>query len=452
MNKLTNKGKIIGIEGSVVKVEFPEGNLPDLYHILQVQGTSVFLEVTEYLNTTQGKCLSLDLIQGIHRGDICQDTGTTIMVPEGKQVLGRALNVFGEPVDEKGAINSQKKVSIFAAPPSLNNQIIEPTILETGIKVIDLITPFLKGGRIGLFGGAGVGKTVLLTEFIHNVAFKKKGYSVFAGVGERTREAQELYADLVKNKVLKDTIMVLGEMGESPGVRFRAAFSAVRIAETLRDSGNDVMFFIDNIYRFLMAGMERSAMLGKMPSEVGYQASLATDIGQIEDRISSTRSNTITSVQAIYVPADDFTDPAIVATFSHLDAIVLLSRQEAAKGNYPAMDILASTSAALDPDIVGERHYRIALQVKDYLQKYKDLQHIISILGVNELSSKDKLIAKRAERLRRFLTQPLFTAEDIIGKPGVYVPLEKTLAGCEKIIQGKFDKVDLDDLYMKGEI
>ena len=452
MNKSTSKGKIIGVEGPVVEVEFPEGYLPGLYHILKIENSSVSLEVTEYLNTTQCKCLSLDLTQGIHRGDICQDTGETIMVPQGKQLLGRVLDVFGNPIDEKGAVDSKNRVSIFAVPPSLDNQTIEPEILETGIKVIDLITPFLKGGRIGLFGGAGVGKTVLLTEFIHNVAFKKKGYSVFAGVGERTREAEELYANLVKNKVLKDTIMVLGEMGESPGVRFRAAFSAIRIAETFRDAGNDVMFFVDNIYRFLMAGMERAAMLGKMPSEVGYQASLASDIGEIEDRISSTRENTITSVQAVYVPADDFTDPAIVATFSHLDAIVLLSRQEAAKGNYPAVDILSSTSAALDPDIVGERHYRIALQVKDYLQKYKDLQHIISILGVNELSSKDRLIAKRAERLRRFLTQPLFTAEDIIGKQGVYVPLEQTLDGCEKIIQGKFDKVDLSDLYMKGAI
>ena len=452
MNKSMNKGKIIGVEGPIVKVEFPEGHLPGLYNILKVKDSPIFLEVTEYINITQCKCLSLNLTQGIHRGDICQDTGKTIMVPQGKQLLGRVLNVFGEPIDGKGEIDDKNKVSIFALPPSLDNQTVEPAILETGIKIIDLITPFLKGGRIGLFGGAGVGKTVLLTEFIHNIAFKKKGYSVFAGVGERTREAQELYSELLKDKVLKDTIMVLGEMGESPGVRFRTAFSAIRIAETIRDAGNDVMFFVDNIYRFLMAGMERAAMLGRMPSEVGYQASLASDIGKIEDRVSSTRDNTITSVQAVYVPADDFTDPAIVATFSHLDAVVLLTRQEAAKGNYPAVDILSSTSAALDPDIVGERHYKIALQVKDYLQKYKDLQHIISILGINELSSQDRLIAKRAERLRRFLTQPLFTAEGIVGKPGAYVPLEQTLSGCERIIQGKFDNVDLNDLYMKGAI
>ena len=284
------------------------------------------------------------------------------------------------------------------------------------------------------------------------MAILRKIPSVFAGVGERTREAQELYLELKKKGVLDNTILVLGEMGESPGIRFRTAFSAVRICEILREKGNDVMLFIDNIYRFLMAGMERAAMLGKVPSEVGYQATLASEIGQLQERIVSTKEGSITAVEAIYVPADDFTDPAIVATFPHLDSIVILSREEAAKGNYPAVDILSSSSSILDPEIVGKRHYEIASKVKEYLQKYKDLQHIISILGVEELSLQDRIIAKRAERLRRFLTQPLFVSEEFTGKKGVYVPLEKTLEGCERIISGEFDDVDLSELYMKGEI
>ncbi len=292
-----------------------------------------------------------------------------------------------------------------------------------------------------------------MTELIHNISFKKKnGCSVFAGVGERTREAQDLYSELLRNNVLEKTVLVLGEMGESPGVRFRTAFSAVRIAELLRDQGNDVMFFIDNIYRFLMAGMEKATMLGEMLSELGYQATLASDIGSLEDRIASTKKGSITSVQAVYVPADDFTDPAITSTFPHLDSIVVLSRDEAEKGNYPALEILSSSSSALDPEIVGKRHYEIALEVKNHLQKYKDLQHIISILGIEELSFKDRIIAKRAERLRRFLTQPLFSTEEFSGKKGLYVPLDKTLKGCERILDGEFDNTELEELYMKGAI
>jgi F-type H+-transporting ATPase subunit beta len=446
------QGKIVEISGPIVTVEFREGKLPQLHHLLKIENFETFLEVEEYSGPTTCRCLALGLTQGIGREALCEDTGQTIAVPRESQLFGRVLNVFGQPIDEKGKLEAKKRTSIFADPPLFSEQKTKPEILETGIKVIDLITPFLKGGKIGLFGGAGVGKTVLLTEFIHNTAFQKKGYSIFAGVGERTREAQELYSELIRNDVLKNTILVLGEMGESPGVRFRAAFSAVRIAETLRDQGKDTMLFIDNIYRFLMAGMERAAMMGKMASEVGYQATLATDIGRLEDRIASTQKAAITSVQAIYVPADDFTDPAIVATFSHLDSIVVLAREEAAKGNYPALDILVSTSSALDPDIVGSRHYRVASQVKNYLQKYKDLQHIISILGIEELSFQDRIVAKRAERLRRFLTQPLFSTEEFIGKKGIYVPLEKTLDGCEKILKGEFDEVELEKLYMKGEI
>jgi F-type H+-transporting ATPase subunit beta len=447
-------GKVIEVAGPIVKVEFEGGKLPALYNLLKVEGSQTILEVEEYESPTLCKCLALGLTEGIQRGAVCQDTGNSIAVPEpkGKELLGRILDVFGQPIDGRNKIVSKKKVSIFNSPPAFSSQKAKLEILETGIKAIDLVAPFLKGGKIGLFGGAGVGKTVLLTELIHNIAFKKKEVSVFAGVGERTREAQELYQELKRNDVLKNTILVLGEMGESPGVRFRTAFSAVRIAEILRDKGEDVMLFVDNIYRFLMAGMEKAAMLGKLPSEVGYQATLASDIGELEDRIATTQKGSITSVQAIYVPADDFTDPAIVATFPHLDSVIVLSRQEAAQGHYPALDILSSTSLALDPEIVGERHYKVASEVKSYLQKYKDLQHIISILGVEELSLKDRIIAKRAERLRRFLTQPLFTTEAFSGKKGVFVPLEKTLEGCERILKGEFDDVDLAELYMKGEI
>jgi F-type H+-transporting ATPase subunit beta len=446
------QGKIIEVLGPIVTVEFTEGKLPQLYHLLVIENSGNFLEVEEYSGPQTCKCLALGLTQGIRRGSLCYDTGNTIAIPQEDDLFGRVLDVFGRPLDKKGEFKNGKRTSIFANPPLFGEQRTKLEILETGIKAIDLITPFLKGGKIGLFGGAGVGKTILLTELIHNVAFRKKSYSIFVGAGERTREARELYSELLKNRVLKDTILVLGEMGESPGVRFRAAFSGVRIAELLRDRGQDVMLFIDNIYRFLMAGMERAAVMGKMPSEVGYQATLATDIGEFEDRIASTQKASITSVQAVYVPADDFTDPAIVATFPHLDSIVVLSREEAAKGNYPALNVLASTSSALDVEIVGERHYKIASDVKNYLQKYKDLQHIISILGIEELSLQDRIVAKRAERLRRFLTQPLFTTEEFTKEKGVYVPLKKTLEGCEKILKGEFDDADLDKLYMKGEI
>jgi len=450
---MRNKGKIIEVSGPIVIVEFEKGELPNLYNLLKVQGTSTLLEVQEYISPFLCKCLALGVTEGIQKGGVCFDTKKPIRVPEwSEELMGRVLNVFGEPIDGKGRINSKRKVSIFSSPPSFSEREVKKEILETGIKVIDLITPFLKGGKIGLFGGAGVGKTILLTELMHNVAFKENQISIFAGVGERTREAQELYQNLLKKDVLKNTVLILGEMGESPGVRFRTIFSALKIAETARDKGKNVMFFVDNIYRFLMAGMERSSLLGKIPSELGYQPTLSEEIGEVEERIASTKKGSITSVQAIYVPADDFTDPAVVSTFPHLDAIVVLSREEAAKGNYPALDILKSTSFALDPEIVGERHFQVAREVKSYLQKYKDLQHIISILGVEELSPNDRLIAKRAEILRRFLTQPLFTTEHFTGKKGVFVPLEKTIEGCERILNGEFDDQDPNEFYMKGEI
>ena len=439
--------------GPIVEVEFPKENLPKLHSVLRIKNHKALLEVEEYSSPTTCRCLAFDLTEGIQRNAICEDMGNTVAVPqETEKLLGRVLNVFGDPIDKKRPIESKSRLSIFAPPPSLNQQRSKIEMLETGIKAIDLLAPFMKGGKIGLFGGAGVGKTILLTEFIHNFIFSQKGVSIFAGVGERTREAQELYEQLLRQDVLKNTILVLGEMGESPGVRFRTAFSATRLAEIIRDKGKQVMLFIDNIYRFLMAGMEQSAMLGSMPSELGYQATLATDIGELQDRITSTHKGSITSVQAVYVPADDFTDPAIVATFPHLDSVVILSREEAAKGNYPAIDVLASSSSVLDPDIVGKRHYNIASEVKTYFQKYKDLQHIISILGIEELSLEDRLIAKRAERLRRFLTQPLFSAEGFVKEKGLYVPLEKTLEGCEKILKGEFDQKDLSELYMKGAI
>jgi len=446
------RGKIIDISGPIVVVEFPKDNLPKLYHLLKVENSDTLLEVQEYSSLNTCKCLALGLTKGIHRGALCEDTGSTITIPTTTNLFGRILNAFGESIDNKREIKANKKTSIFAKPPSLVDQRSNFEILETGIKAIDLICPFLKGGKIGFFGGAGVGKTILLTELIHNFVVKQKLFCVFAGVGERTREAQELYLELSKQKVLKNTILVLGEMGESPGIRFRTAFSALRIAEILRDKGKNVMFFIDNIYRFLMAGMEVSAILGRMPSEVGYQATLATDIAKIEERIASTQKGSITSVQAIYVPADDFTDPAIVATFPHLDSVVVLSREEAAKGNYPALDILASNSSVLDPEIVGKKHYKIAMEVKSYFQKYKDLQHIISILGIEELSLKDRIIAKRAEILRRFLTQPFYTTQSFTGRKGLYVPLKKTIEGCERILKGEFDNIDPQKFYMIGEI
>ena len=455
MNK--NQGKVVNISGSIVEVEF-EGQLPPINNLLYINDPPVFLEVEEYKNDNTCRCLSLGLTQGIARDTICEDTGLSLSVPKkAERLLGRMIDVFGQPLDRK-SLRLKEKSSIFALPPSFLKEKLELEILETGIKVIDLISPFLKGGKIGLFGGAGVGKTVLLTELIHNSLIltkpkeQKEVYAVFGGVGERTREARELYDSLKAGGALNKTALVLGEMGESPGVRFRAAFSAVRIAEILRDKGYDVMLFVDNIYRFLMAGMERAAMLGRTPSELGYQASLAKDIGDIEERVASNEKGTITSVQAVYVPADDFTDPAIVSTFPHLDSIVSLSRDEAKKGYYPALDILSSTSIALDPDIVGQRHYEIANEVKSYLQKYKDLQHIISILGIEELSKKDRIVAKRAERLRRFLTQPLFTTEGFSPKKGVYVSLEDTLNGCERIIKGEFDDVDPNKLFMIGKI
>ena len=448
-----SQGKIIGVTGPIVVVRFPQENLPKLHNILRVEGSDTLLEVESYSSPTTCRCLAFGLTEGIQRGALCENTGDTITVPEEiDKLLSRILNVFGQAIDKKGSIDTGPRTSIFAPPPSLSQEKAGIEVLETGVKAIDLLTPFLKGGKIGLFGGAGVGKTILLTEFIHNFAFAQKGVSVFAGVGERTREAQELYEQLLSQGVLKNTILVLGEMGESPGVRFRTAFSAVRLTEIMREKGKEVMLFIDNIYRFLMAGMEQAAMLGSMPSELGYQATLASDIGKLQDRIASTRKGSTTSVQAIYVPADDFTDPAIVATFPHLDSVVILSRQEAAKGNYPAIDVLASSSSILDPDIVGKRHYNVASEVKTYFQKYKDLQHIISILGIEELSIEDRLIAKRAERLRRFLTQPLFSAEGFAKEKGVYVPLGKTLEGCEKILKGEFDNRDLSELYMKGKI
>ena len=447
------QGKVIKVSGPIVWVEFPKPILPLIHNILNIQGSETVLEVEEYSSPTVCKCLALGLTKGISRGALCKDTGAPISVPKNvNKLFGRVLNVFGKAIDGGEEIKDKEKSPIFNKPIALSKQNKRVEILETGIKIIDLICPFPKGGRIGLFGGAGVGKTVLLTELIHNIAFKRKGYSVFAGVGERTREAQELYAELLKNNVLKNTILVLGEMGESPGVRFRAAFSSVKVAEILREKGNDVMLFIDNIYRFLMAGMERALMLGETPSELGYQPTLSTDIGKLEDRIISSQNGSITSVQAIYVPADDFTDPAITATFPHLDSIIVLSREDVAKGLYPALDILKSSSFMLDPEIIGKRHYQVVQEIKDYFQKYKDLQHIISILGIEELSLQDRIIAKRVERIRRFLTQPLFMTENFSGEKGVYVPLEKTLDGCEKILNGEFDNTDLDKLYMKGEI
>lgn len=446
-------GKVISVSGSIVKVKF-SNSLPPIGNLILTEETGVVLEVEEHEAEDICKCFALGLAQKIQRGEKCRDLQRTLSAPKHpEKFLGRVMDVFLNPLDKKkGKIKEVE--SVFQFSKGIKKTFKKYQILETGIKIIDLVAPILKGGKVGLFGGAGVGKTVLLTELLHNTVIKKKtkAVAVFGGIGERTREAKELYDQLKNTGALAKTILILGEMGRSPGERFRCAHVAIKTAQILRDKGNEVMFFVDNIYRFLMAGMERASMLGRVPSEMGYQATIYTDIAEIEDRISSTDKGTITSFQAVYVPADDFTDPAIVSTFPHLDSIIILSREEAAKGLYPAVDILSSTSVALDKEIVGEKHYKIANEVKGYLQKYKDLQHLISILGIEELSEEDRIIAKRAERLRRFLTQPLFVASEFSFREGTYVPIEKTLEGCERILNGEFDEEDPNKLYMIGQL
>ncbi|MEN6590881.1 MAG: F0F1 ATP synthase subunit beta [Fervidobacterium sp.] len=452
-----SKGTIVTIIGPVVDVKFSEGELPDIYDALIVtnpeNGRRLVLEVEQLIGDNTVRTIAMDSTDGFVRGMEVENTGEPIKAPVGQGVLGRMLNVIGEPIDELGEIKDVEYWPIHRPAPSMAEQNTEINILETGLKVIDLLAPFPRGGKIGFFGGAGVGKTVLVMEMIRNIAIEHHGFSMFAGVGERTREGNDLYLDMTEAGVLNNTVLVFGQMNEPPGARFRIALTALTIAEYFRDvEGKDVLLFIDNIFRFVQAGSEVSALLGRMPSAVGYQPTLATDMGELEERITSTKRGSITSVQAIYVPADDITDPAPATTFTHLDATIVLSRQLAALGLYPAVDPLDSTSKILDPNEVGLEHYEVARGVQEVLQRYRDLQDIIAILGMEELSEEDKIIVQRARKIQRFLTQPTHVAERFSGIPGVYVPIKETIRGFKEILEGKYDDLPEAAFYMVGTI
>ncbi|ANQ53400.1 ATP F0F1 synthase subunit beta [Thermosipho affectus] len=452
-----SKGKILRVIGPVVDVQFDEEELPDIYDALEVvnpqTGKKLILEVEQLIGDNAVRTVALDTTDGLMRGLEVINTGEPIKVPVGKGALGRMFNVIGEPIDGLEKVENVEYWPIHRTPPSITEQSTSVEILETGIKVIDLLAPFPKGGKIGFFGGAGVGKTVLVMELIRNIAIEHHGFSMFAGVGERTREGNELYLDMEEAEVLDNTVLVFGQMNEPPGARFRVALSALTIAEYFRDvEGRDVLLFIDNIFRFVQAGSEVSALLGRMPSAVGYQPTLATDMGELQERITSTKKGSITSVQAIYVPADDITDPAPATTFTHLDATVVLSRRRAALGLYPAVDPLDSTSKMLDPNVVGQEHYEVARGVQEVLQRYKDLQDIIAILGMEELSEEDKLIVQRARKIERFLSQPVHVAEKFSNIPGKYVPVSETIRGFKEILDGKHDDLPEMAFYMVGTI
>ncbi len=452
-----SKGTIVTVIGPVVDVKFLEGELPDIYDALIVRnpktGKDLVLEVEQLIGDNTVRTVAMDSTDGLVRGMEVENTGEPIKAPVGQGVLGRMLNVIGEPIDELGEVKDVQYWSIHRPAPSMAEQNTEIEILETGLKVIDLLAPFPKGGKIGFFGGAGVGKTVLVMEMIRNIAIEHHGFSMFAGVGERTREGNDLYLDMTEAGVLDNTVLVFGQMNEPPGARFRVALTALTIAEYFRDvEGKDVLLFIDNIFRFVQAGSEVSALLGRMPSAVGYQPTLATDMGELQERITSTKRGSITSVQAIYVPADDITDPAPATTFTHLDATIVLSRQLSALGLYPAVDPLDSNSKILDPNEVGNEHYEVARGVQEVLQRYKDLQDIIAILGMEELSEEDKITVQRARKIQRFLTQPTHVAEKFTGMPGVYVPIKETIRGFKEILDGKYDDLPEAAFYMVGTI
>lgn len=449
-----NQGKISQIIGAVVDVEFEEGKLPEILNALEVEMPEhkLTLEVQLHLSSDTVRAVALGSTDGLRRGEKVIDTGKKISVSVGEEVLGRLINVVGEPIDGKEKLASKEKYPIHREAPALKDQKTDVELFETGIKVIDLIVPFIKGGKIGLFGGAGVGKTVLITELIRNIAAEHGGYSVFAGVGERTREGNDLYNEMKKSGVLDKTALVFGQMNEPPGARLRVGLTGLTLAEYFRDQGKDMLLFIDNIFRFVQAGSEVSALLGRMPSAVGYQPNLAEEMGELQERITSTKTGSITSVQAIYVPADDLTDPAPATTFGHLDSTVVLSRALSELGIYPAVDPLDSTSNILDPRIVGEEHYLVAREVQRILQRYKDLQDIISILGVEELSDEDKILVSRARKIQKFLAQPFHVAEVFSGIPGKYVPLKDTIRSFKEIIEGKHDDKPEQAFYMKGSI
>jgi len=446
-------GKIIGIKESVIDVLFPEDDLPFLKEVLVVEETGTKLEVELLKENNIVSCLVLGKSVGISKSMNVKRTGSYLTVKVGDAVLGRTLDMFGNPIDRLGEIKSDIEYPIYRNPPAITQEKEEREILETGIKIVDLLVPFVKGGKVGLFGGAGVGKTVLLTEFIFRMIKIHKGVSIFAGVGERIREAHELWHELKRLDVLSRTTLVLGQMNEPPGIRSKAIFPALSIAEYFRDEKNtDVLFLVDNIFRYAQAGMEVSTLLGKLPARAGYQPTLKEEIAMVEERIASTKTGSITSVQAIYVPADDITDPAPSSTFPHLDSVVILSRERAAKGFYPAIDPLESRTKVLDPEIVGREHYDVANYVRYHLQRYKDLEDIISMLGIEELSKEDRQIVQRARKLERFLTQPFFTTEAFTGKKGKNVPLKETIKGCKEIMEGKYDDLDEARFYMIGAI
>ncbi len=447
-------GHVIQIVGVVVDAEFKDGQLPAIYDAVTIQlgGRTVYLEVAQHLSESTVRAVALSNTDGLRRGDEVTATGAPITVAVGDETMGRMFNVVGEPIDGKPAVKGKVKASIHREPPSLVEQSGKIEILETGIKVIDLISPMTKGGKVGLFGGAGVGKTVLITELINNLAKYHSGNSVFAGVGERTREGNDLYHEMADSGVLDKTSLVFGQMNEPPGARLRVGLTGLTIAEGFRDQGKDVLFFIDNIFRFTQAGAEVSALMGRLPSAVGYQPNLQQEMGALQERITSTKTGSITSVQAVYVPADDLTDPAPATTFSHLDSTIVLSRGLTELGLYPAVDPLDSSSTILDPTIVGDNHYAVARDVQRILQRYKDLQDIIAILGMEELSDEDKQTVARARRIQRFLTQPFHVAEVFLDVPGQYVKLEDTIKGCREILDGKHDDKPESAFYMKGSI
>ena len=470
MNEMSKVGKVTQVIGPVVDVEFPAGSLPEIFTALTLSNPSISdkpdnltIEVAQHLGENTARCIAMDSTEGLVRGQAVKTTGAPISVPVGKETLGRILNVIGQPVDERGPVNATRRMPIHHAPPSFVDQDVRVQAFETGIKVIDLLAPYTRGGKIGLFGGAGVGKTVLLQELINNVAKQRGGFSVFAGVGERTREGNDLYTEFQEggeNAVIKPhdlekslAVLVFGQMNEPPGARARVALSALAIAEYFRDEeGRDMLLFIDNIFRFTQAGSEVSALLGRIPSAVGYQPTLANEMGELQERITSTKKGAITSVQAIYVPADDLTDPAPATTFAHLDATTVLSRGLTEIGIYPAVDPLDSTSRILDANVVGERHYRVARRVQAVLQRYKELQDIIAILGMDELSDEDKLTVARARKIQRFLSQPFAVAEAFTGIKGEYVKLEDTIRSFEEVLDGKHDNLPEQAFYMVGGI
>ena len=447
-----NYGKIVQVIGPVVDIEFPREIVPNIYDALIVRDLNLTLEVQQQLGDGVVRAIAMGSSEGLRRGISVDNTKSPIKVPVGKGTLGRIMDVLGNPIDECGEVKADEYMPIHRKSPTFEELSNENTLLETGIKVIDLVCPFAKGGKVGLFGGAGVGKTVNMMELIRNIAIEHSGYSVFAGVGERTREGNDFYHEMKESSVLDKVALVYGQMNEPPGNRLRVALTGLTMAEKFRDEGRDVLLFIDNIYRYTLAGTEVSALLGRMPSAVGYQPTLALEMGELQERITSTKTGSITSIQAIYVPADDLTDPSPATTFAHLDATVVLSRQIAELGIYPAVDPLDSTSRQLDPQVVGDDHYNVARSVQNTLQKYKELKDIIAILGMDELSDDDKLIVERARKIQKFLSQPFFVAEIFTGSAGKYVKLKDTIDGFKGIIEGKYDSIPEQAFYMVGDI